>query len=403
MADPDLNNRRLYPTIKLADYGLAYAVHNEDIRNLKSIAWSGGTAPYVAPEVMSSVRRDPDQAPHVKVYPESDVFSVGSIILEMMRMPFSRYHENSMKVIDFEFPFPYKFYPYSKSLENLAMHCVERDVQDRPLVREVYKRTKYYADLWYGKVSGPGLERPQEAYAGQVLWNKDLRNRFETNMHFRWNYTIHNDWFYNHTDTLAKLYKTATDPGKANVPRGDYMAIGNGIFEGGHDLLVSTSLHQDSVLEWPMRVFNREGSLLRRRDGKKIRRKTRRQLTAPILDENWKEKMNKALDLAIATLRENGVTTNTQKRELTDLVRQSVAIQHDSSARPTSHRLRDFKALSEHAEEYARHYAEELRPEISRMVKKFADEMVDYLSCKTVTRPRCNAGREVLLAWQSRG
>lgn len=380
MAEPDPNNRPLYPTIKLADYGLAYSVHNEGVRNLKTKVWGGGTMPWAAPEVMSSVRRDPAQTPHEKVYPETDLFSVGCIILEMMRMPCYRYHSKSIGLIDDGFPLPYKSFPYSKILRDLAMDCVARDVRSRPRVRDAYKRTKYYADLWYSKVSGPGINEPQEAYAGQVLWSKDLRNRFETNMRFRWDYTIHNDWFYNHPDSVAKLYRTATDPGKANVPRGDLVAIGNGIAQAAE--ISRQTLHPETLEWWPMTVFNREGKILKRRDGKLIRRIVRPQLFPPKLDEAWKMKRGDMLEEFIHELSRRWTGTDDVKNKLIRSARELAAVRFDSPTRDTFVRIEAFRRIR------AARSIQGVGQDVQKLMKIFADEMEKYLCCITATKPR---------------
>lgn len=375
MADPDLNNRPLYPTIKLADYGLAFAVHDENVRNLKINAWSAGTRPYVAPEVMSNVRTDPNQAPHALMYSESDVFSVGCIILEMLRIPFGRYHEVCKELIDYEFPFSYDAFPYSDILRDLAMDCVTRDVRLRPKVREVYKRTKYYADLWYGQVSGPGLEKPHEAYAGQVLWSQDLRNRFETNMHFRWKYTIHNDWFYNHTDSLAKLYRTAFDPGKANIPRdGEAVGLGNS-FDYPENIR--------GKLEWSTQVFNRNGDLLKRKDGKEILRWSRSQLSPPVLDPNWKSNRADKLHPFVNGLRGIKPKSNAEKKMIDRALRELVAM-YDVSDEPTWSRLDTLTKLLE----FPPVSMQRLDPGLKRSIAEFIGEMQAYLTGKTPTRPR---------------
>lgn len=374
MADPDLNNRPLYPTIKLADYGLAFTVDNEDIRNFKKMAWSGGTRPFAAPEVMSNVRKDPTQAPHDMMYSETDVFSVGCIILEMLRIPFGRYDKVCKELIDYKFPFSYDVFPYSDILRDLAMDCVTRDVRLRPKVREVYKRTKYYADLWYGKVSGPGLEKPQGAYAGQVLWSQDLRNRFKTNMHFRWKYTIHNDWFYNHTDSLAKLHRLAFDPGKANIPRdGDAMGLGNR-FDYPENI--------KRKVEWTTQVFNRNGDLLQRKDGKEIIRCGRSQLSPPALDVEWKSKRAAELDLLINGLRGIEAKSNAEKKMLDRALRELVAMRHDQSEMSTWQRIDELRKMR------GLPSVRRLDPSLQLVMAEFADEMEAYLKCQTPTKPR---------------
>lgn len=383
MAEPDPNNRPLYPTVKLADYGLAYTVDSENIRNLKTKLWGGGTIPFAAPEVMSTVRLDPAQTPHEKVYPETDIFSVGCIILQMMRQPFYRYHSYSMELIDYEFPLPFNSVPYSDILRDLAMDCVRLDVRTRPRVRDVYKRTKYYADLWYGKIGGPGVGKSGEAYAGQVLWNKDLRNRFETDMDFRWNYTIHNDWFYNHPDSVAKLHRTAIDPGKANVPRGDLVAIGNGF---AHEAELSgppgQTLLPETIKSFQVSVFNREGKLLQRRDGKEVRRVSRPQYFPPKLDEAWKEKRLQLLKTLIDELSRKGRLTDAETKALIRCGKEVVAMEFDTPTAATLHRLRDLKRVRDafHMRDYGRN--------VRLIIQDFAGKMIDYLNCQTDTQPR---------------
>lgn len=290
----------------------------------------------------------------------------------MMRMTFGRYHAKSKAVLDHEYPFPYQSLPYSEILRNLAMDCIKKDVRSRPRVREVYQRTKYYADLWYGKVSGPVLGKPQKAYAGQVLWNSDLRNRFETDMHFRWSYTIHNDWFYNHTATVAKLYRTATDPGKANVPRDDgVLAIGNGFLY--REDLATKSLRPKRPEELSINVFNHQGNLLKRRDGKKTRRVVRPQLKPPTLIKNWRIQRAQMLRRLVMTAKGD---------EQTRLVREVLDLEVCISQRPTLQSLEAFRAVQRDAK--SRH----LPPRIQRAMKEFADEMIAYLTGETATKPR---------------
>lgn len=382
MAEPDPNNRPLYPTIKLADYGLAYS-QNDDIRNLKVKMWGAGTMPYAAPEVMSNVRQNPAQTPHAKIYPETDIFSVGCIILEMMRMPFDRYRSDSISIIDYEFAFPYKSVPYSDILRDLAMDCVRIDVRTRPRAREVYKRTKHYADLWYGKISGPSVEKPQEAYAGQALWSKDLRNHFETNMQFRWSYTIHNDWFYNYQGSVAKLHRTTTDPDKARVPRGNVVAIGNGLaLEKELSGPPGQTLDPDSIEVWPMRVFNRGGKLLKRRDGEIFRRLTRPQNCPPKLDEGWKEQRVKLLEDTLEELSRMGSLTDAQRKEIMSYGRELLNLKFDSPTKDTSQRLGDLIKVRDALQTL------NLGLDAHRVLQRFANQMIDYLSCQTATFPR---------------
>lgn len=345
--------------------------------------WGAGTVPYAAPELMSNVRQDPTQTPHTMIYPETDMFSVGCIILEMMRMPFNRYRSNSFSIIDYEFDFPYKSVPYSDILRDLAMDCVRLDVRTRPRAREVYKRTKYYADIWYSEVRGPNVEKPQEAYAGQALWNKDLRNHFETNMRFRWSYTVQNDWFYNYQGSVAKLHKTATDPGKANVPRGDVVAIGNGLALENELTGPSGQIFDpDSIEVWQMRVFNRGGKVLKRRDGKVIRRVTRPQNYPPKLDEGWKEERVELLKDILEEFSRIGSLTDAQKERIMIYGRELLELKFDSPTKDTSQRLGDLIKVRDVLKK------QNLGLDAQRVLQRFADQMIDYMSCQTATFPR---------------
>lgn len=382
MAEPDPNNRPLYPAIKLADYGLAYR-QNDDIRILKRNMWGAGTEPYAAPEVMYNVRTNPAETSHSLVYPETDLFSVGCIILEMMRVSFAGYKSDSFSLIDYEFAFPYKSFPYSDTLRDLAMDCVKVDVRTRPLARDVYKRTKYYADLWYGRIDGPSVEKPQEAYAGQVLWSKDLRNRFENNMKFRWSYTIHNDWFYNHQGSVAKLVRTVTDPGVANVPRGGLVAIGNGLaFVNQLSGPPGQFLDPASIEYWQMTVFNRGGKVLKRKDGENFYRVTRPQYRPPKLDDKWKERRVKVLEDMLEGFSHNGSLTDAQMKEIISYGRELLKLRYDSPTKHTKNRLRDLITVRD---ELCLRIPD---LNIQRALQSFANEMINYLSCQTATLPQ---------------
>lgn len=382
MAEPDPNNRPLYPTIRLADYGLAYR-QNDDIRKLKSNMWGAGTENFSAPEVMSSVRTDPKQTSHNLVYPETDLFSVGCIILEMMRVSTAGYKSDTATLIDYEFPFPYKSFPYSDNLRDLAMDCVKVDVRTRPLARDVYKRTKHYADLWYGQINGPSVEKPEEAYAGQVLYSKDSRKHFETNMRFRWSYTVHNDWFHNNLGPVVDLVRTATDPGKANVPRGYLVAIGNGLtLESQLCGPPGQSLDPNSIVNRAMRVFNRSGKLLRRRDSRTFRRVTRPQNYPPKLDDKWKEHRVMVLEHLLEEFERTGILTDAQMEEITTYGRELLKLRYDSPTKYTRVRLRDLITIRN---ELCTRIPD---PNAQRSLRSFADQMINYLSCQTATLPQ---------------
>lgn len=382
MAEPDPNNRPLYPTIKLADYGLAYK-QNDAIQQMKQKMWGAGTRNYSAPELMSNIRTDAAQTPHQLIYPETDIFSVGCIILEMMRVPFGWYQSETHTLIDYEFPFPYESVPYSDTLRDLALDCVKMDVRTRPRARDLYKRTKHYADLWYSKIDGPSVENPQEAYAGQVLWSKELRKRFETNMKFRWSYTIHNDWFHNHQGSVHKLLRTITDPGKANVPRGDLLAIGNGFaLQENLSRLPGEYHEQPSFKSLEMRVFNRGGKFLRQRGGELFYRVARPQYFPPTLNEKWKEERVIQLEEMLEKIQRNGNLTDVQRKEIISYGRELLKLRYDSPTRDTARRLRDLERVRNDIQMRI------IDRDVDAVLQRFANEMINYLGCQTATLPQ---------------
>lgn len=345
--------------------------------------WGAGTAPYAAPEVMYNVRANRAETSNELVYPETDIFSLGCIILEMMRASLAGYKSDSFNLIDYEFAFPYKSFPYSDTLRDLAMECVKVDVKTRPLARDVYKRTKFYADVHYGLLDGPSVEKPRESYTGQVLWSKDLREQFEKNMQFRWSYTIHNDWFYNNQDSVAKLVRTATDPGVANVPRGGLVAIGNGLaFKDQLSGPPGQFLDPASIDSWEMTVFNRGGKILKRRDGKKIFRVTRPQYHPPKLDEKWKERRVKELEDLLEGFSHDGSLTDAQMKEIISYGRDLLKLRYDSPTRHTRNRLRDLIIVRD---ELCMRIPD---LNIQRALQRFANQMINYLSCQTATLPQ---------------
>lgn len=232
LSDPEPNNRNLYPTLKLADYGLAYSIPNNEIRRLKRALWTGGTKGYVAPEADNRVRADPNQTPHPFASHLSDVYSIGCIMIEFLRLPISRYSKSSWELLDLDLNFAYQFYPYSRDLVDLARACIKPHPKDRPSAIALYQHTRLQAEESYSlveKASQANSSRPGAAFAGQMLWNDTMQGRYKASGHFRNAYTNANDWISAHSHEMRQLDEAAMTPRVDAIPPPGHVALGNGL------------------------------------------------------------------------------------------------------------------------------------------------------------------------------
>ncbi|KAL8815914.1 MAG: hypothetical protein Q9223_005005 [Gallowayella weberi] len=137
LTDPDININQFYPTVKLSDFGLAYTVPEEGHGELR--AWKStfglGTRHYQAPEVTKTnlignfrpgdFRHVPEDEFHGS---HSDVYSLGVTIYSLL------------KSIDAVRDHPDVGF-YSKELLLLVTSCVNKRINDRPKVHDLYTRT----------------------------------------------------------------------------------------------------------------------------------------------------------------------------------------------------------------------------------------------------------------------
>jgi serine/threonine protein kinase len=227
--EPDAHSRRLYPTLKLADYGLAYSIPNAAVRNLKRAMVSGGTEGYQAPEISYKVRSDPSQTPDPIASPASDVYSIGCVVLDFIRTAWDRYKHAEQMILELNYPFAYKYFPYSKNLVDLARISTNSDSRLRPTPKQLFDITLKYGTLSYNAIAEPdGPELARNAYPGMVMWNKRLQRRFRDNAVFR-HAVLKMDWFSQNERALQKLYVVATQPGEESRPLEGRVAIGNGL------------------------------------------------------------------------------------------------------------------------------------------------------------------------------
>ncbi|MCJ1466413.1 hypothetical protein MMC07_005032 [Pseudocyphellaria aurata] len=295
LSDPEPNNRSLYPTIKIADYGLAYSIPNDEIRRLKRSMWTGGTQGYVAPEANFRIRDDPNQTPHPIASHLSDVYSIGCTILDFLRLPISRYSQASWELLDLELDFAYQYYPYSRALVDLARECVKPSPMDRPSAIDLYQRTQRHAEKVYvfvEELSQANHSRPDTAFGGQVLWNKAARGIYRASDRFRDAYKSANDWIFAHSHQLGQLDEAASTPRESNLPPPGHVAVGNGL--GGSCKLAQlmetfAGVPVESYLA-PMKVYDGLGRELARKGGEPILRFIGQdRLLAPKPNLEWKQ------------------------------------------------------------------------------------------------------------------
>lgn len=295
LSDPEPNNKNLYPTIKIADYGLAYSIPNDEIRQLKRVLWTGGTQGYVAPEANFRIRDDPNQTPYPIASHLSDVFSIGCTILDFLRLPMSRYSQASWELLDLDLDFAYQYYPYSRALVDLARECVKPNPMDRPSAIALYQRTQRQAESYYGFVEESAQSnylRSDTAFIGQVLWNKTARGIYRASDRFRDAYKSANDWISAHSDEISQLDEAASTPREYNIPPSGHVALGNGL-GGSCDLaqLMESfaGIPVESYLA-PMKVYDGLGRELVRKGGEPILRFIGQdRLIAPKPNLEWKQ------------------------------------------------------------------------------------------------------------------
>lgn len=235
------------------------------IRRLKHAYWSGGTQGYAAPEVTNWDRYNRNITPFAFPTPRSDIFSLGCVILNFLRIPQFRYNEQAWNLLEFTEIYSYEYYPYSKPLVDLALKCIHPDARQRPSSRSLFKETRNYAAQSYEDVQSHATSSgPNNAYEGQVIWNKETKKRFKRNYPFREAYIKKNDWFTKNRPAVRKLYLVAKAPGREAVLPPGYVALGNGLG------VPYPLLEKDEHLHGELEVYNTEGQRIRPKDGRPL-------------------------------------------------------------------------------------------------------------------------------------
>lgn len=251
-----MHSRRLYPTIKLADYGAAYSIPNDAVRKMKR-AWNrgGGTWPYTAPEGTPEIRHDPYQTPNPIVSPQTDIYSLGCVILDFIRITWEkRYIADERSNLDLDLPYAYEFFPFSKDLVDLVRQCVKADSKLRPTPKELFDRTQKHADSSYAPLCSTEsltTRHRWDVHPGIAMWNFEIQARYRTSPVFR-DAVTQLDWFSQHKSEMARLRVAVVETSMEMRPPEGQVAIGLGL--GGFTSLDSLfeDYHRQPMETWLM-------------------------------------------------------------------------------------------------------------------------------------------------------
>lgn len=186
--DPVINKH--YPTIKMADFGLAYTIPTgrDDIRRYKS-NWGAGTPNWRAPEVQQIVDGYTGMTPYALHGSHSDVWAVGKIMAEMCSLVWDHYPESQIDAFNREERWAIKAHVYSRQLFGWINRCMRPDGRRRPSPWRLLQATE--AEAGPRKEALDFNERrtaigtKHGLYDGQMLMEKKDRDLFTDNSEYR--------------------------------------------------------------------------------------------------------------------------------------------------------------------------------------------------------------------------
>lgn len=314
VGEVNVETRNPYPVLKLADFGLAYSVPNAPVRNLKRHFWSSGTQGYCAPEASSNVRSDPVQAPDSIASPRSDIYSLGCIIMKFLRLARRGYHSAQWRQLDLELGWSYTYFPYSQTLFNLTMRCLDRDARQRPDPLELVEMTASGLEF---HLEDDIRQKATIPFVGDVLWRKEAQEQFKLNMSGGRHFLRQNDWFWRHSAEMADLKRCTENLAEQAIPPEGMVALCGGMM--GFVPLeyivehVAGRREPKEYLE-EMIIWDRYGRKKEFERGKEpMRYVGSDHLVVPVWDENWRENWGKRLLEEENARRERGEPPRTRK------------------------------------------------------------------------------------------
>lgn len=285
---PDHANS-LYPTLKVADFGLAYEIPNENIRQFKRTYRSLGNI-FGAPEIREEIRSDRNQTPYEFPSPRLDIYSLGVIMLLFLRTPHRYYSRSEWECLDLESEYSQTYYPYSQDLVNLARQCVHQDAMQRPDPFTLYQLTRESAERG---VSETQLIRqaaytqgaPAGVYNGKVLWFPLDQEKYLTTDTYRRAFRDNCNWFNRHAEEMLDLEHASTHP--ECPPHRGLIGIANGLAGFVDEAELRRAFAGVPVDRWLRRYRERPGE----NGVPNLQYIGQDRLVIPTYDELWRERI----------------------------------------------------------------------------------------------------------------
>ena len=213
----DTNQHSLYPTMKMADFGIAYTLGGSvtAVQHYQSTR-EYGTDGYIAPEVLN---RSPEaerrrRAPHELHGPHSDIFSLGMTVQKCLTLlkPHKTTRDAFTKLVDEPTREEQLLTFYSPELRALLQRCMEIDPRDRPKTYTLYRETRAQMEMHRDQMYAN--EYDQISWE-TILFTKAHRMRYENDPTFRDTYRKANlqplyDYLQKHrTESLRERLATS--------------------------------------------------------------------------------------------------------------------------------------------------------------------------------------------------
>ena len=199
LAAPEDGSNPLYPTLKLADFGLAFTLGGPvlDVQQFRS-SLTCGTNGYIAPEILD---KTPEQEgrrrkPYELTGPHSDIFSLGITCKQLTSLADA--HQTSF---------------YSLELRNLIEQCMAANPKNRPktsrLLHSTEEKARQYQREAILEAAAATHVCNARFYPSQVLYTREEQERFEKEETFRSHYSRAN---------LARVWAAKASQDGANSP-----------------------------------------------------------------------------------------------------------------------------------------------------------------------------------------
>ncbi|WEW60420.1 serine/threonine protein kinase [Emydomyces testavorans] len=198
----------VYPNLFLADFGLAYALPNDDVREYKKSFCMEGTGEYIPPEARDIY------APW-EISSKIDIYALSHTIQKASKRVYTVYTGDEHSLICTR-PDADKYLPYSVALHNLCEECHSSDPTDRPDIYKLWQTTGRMATEWKQRV----LEKRREAssggkrfYEGMFLLDEKMREEVFANEALKRDFLAAASWEHRNRDVIEEMKEWAKREG----------------------------------------------------------------------------------------------------------------------------------------------------------------------------------------------